>query len=199
MTSYPSQAKVLAIQASGCTPAASTALPSPPSPPDAATLLTALEAANTTRTSTSCYKVKMSRLFNGWLDVKNLPAVSGSTVQLEYSGHVDKAQEWAAMDSVVVNTSVLGGTDFSNRFNWHEFQYVTVTGNFVSAPKLSSFTGRRYDAMSHRYFIHLRILMGCHAISLGEGCLAPESRSTRVSSKPASFMFMLTCATPMPF
>ena len=140
----PGMSKVLAIQASGCAPAAEhdadgEALRLPlPSHQGVSSLPRAPRTV-----ARSSYKIKMSRLFNGWLDVKDLPAVSGSTVQLEYSGHVETAQEWAAMDSVVVQPSVPGGADFSNRFNWHEFQYVTVTGSFTSAPQLSSFTGRR--------------------------------------------------------
>ena len=124
--------KKLAVQASGCKP-----VPSPVTEsviePDHATA-----AAPTQR----CYRVKMSKLFNGWVDVASLPAQPGTVVTLEYSGHADTPSEWHAVDTVVIGAGK-GGTGFSNRFNWHEFQYVTVSGHLDSAPALKAFSGRR--------------------------------------------------------
>ena len=110
-------AKTLAVQVSGCTPAARAA-------PAAA-----------------CYVVKMEKLLNGWLDVAKLPvAAVGANVTFQYSSDAKQTMQWEAMDSV---TTSAGATGFKNRFNWHEFQFVTVTGSFVAAPDASDFVGLR--------------------------------------------------------
>jgi hypothetical protein len=128
-------AKRLSVQASGCTPKPQ---PQPQQQP--------LQPAPEAPAAPSCFRVKMAKLFNGWLDVSALPAAPGSTVTLQYSGHEHAAEEWNAMDTVKLAAAAAAGgssdTGFSNRFNWHEFQYVTVTG-LDTAPELGTFVGKR--------------------------------------------------------
>lgn len=117
--------KHLSIQASGCTPAPSAAEG-------------AAEGAAPT-----CYKVKFAKLLNGWLDASALPAAPGATVTFKYSANEATAEEWAALDTVRIGAAGGAGADsFTNRFNWHTFQYVTITG-LSAPPALSSFHGRR--------------------------------------------------------
>ena len=96
------QKKKLAVQASGCMPA--------PTPP---------RAAN----QTSCYVIMMQKLFTGWLQMTDLPAPPGANVTLQYSSSPGVEEEWTAHDSVVISGTP-DGSSFSNRFNWHEFQYL---------------------------------------------------------------------------
>ena len=112
--------KTLAIQAGGCSPKPEPA----PAPP-----------ANATR----CYVITMEKLFNGMLNVDQLPAAAGANITLQYSSTAGVDEEWTAQDSVLVSGS---NTSFRNRFNSHEFQFVTIKG-LSGPPKLSSITGLR--------------------------------------------------------
>lgn len=114
--------KTLAIQAGGCSPKPR---PAPaPSP------------ANAPR----CYVVTMEKLFNGMLNVDELPAAAGANITLQYSSTAGVAEEWTAQDAVLVSGS---NTSFRNRFNSHEFQFVTIKGRLSGPPKLASITGLR--------------------------------------------------------
>ena len=109
-------AKTLAVQVSGCTPAR------------------AASAAE------ACYVVKMEKLLNGWLDVAKLPAAAGANITFQYSSDAKQTLQWNAIDTVTTSASATG---FKNRFNWHEFQYITVTGTLNAAPLASDFVGLR--------------------------------------------------------
>ena len=101
------QKKRLAVQASGCSPA------KPPPAPEP---------------NRTCYVITMEKLFTGWLQVDKFPAPPGANVSLQYSSSDGVAEEWTAHDSVLLSDGA-DGKSFSNRFNWHEFQFVTVTSS----------------------------------------------------------------------
>jgi hypothetical protein len=112
-----------------------------------------------------CYVVSFAHHFNGFLDVKSLPAAAGSAITFTYSANCKApcgpkvaympcnpptsgpgvctavATEWHAMDEMTAAAGA-AGTSFHNKFNWHTFQFVTITG-LISAPSLSSISGRR--------------------------------------------------------
>jgi alpha-L-rhamnosidase len=91
-------------------------------------------------TAGACYVVKMEKLLNGWLDVAKLPAAAGANVTFQYSSDAKQTLQWNAMDTVTTSASATG---FKNRFNWHEFQYITVTGSLNAAPLAVDFVGLR--------------------------------------------------------
>ena len=80
-----------------------------------------------------CYKIKLAHLMNGWFNASALTSASGAVVHFSYSAHVDSAEEWAALDTVTIGkgggaaaSSSSSSFSFSNRFNWHTFQYITA-------------------------------------------------------------------------
>jgi len=71
------------------------------------------------------YRIKMNRLFTGWIDAK-LHANPGSKVTLHASSLPDREVEYNETDEYIVGPSGTGR--FCNRFSYHEIQYITIEG-----------------------------------------------------------------------
>lgn len=90
--------------------------------------------------SPGSYAIDMSRNFTGWLEIR-LEAPRGQTVQLDYSERpIDKPglQTFRQFDQYVSRGQ--GQEVFGNRFNYHAFRWVTVSG-VKQAPDLSGVRG----------------------------------------------------------
>jgi hypothetical protein len=71
------------------------------------------------------WRVTMSRLFAGWVEVK-LAGAPGAKVTIKVSSLADHEVEYNQLDEYVVGAS--GQGVFCNRFSYHECQFVTIEG-----------------------------------------------------------------------
>jgi hypothetical protein len=122
----------------------------------------------------SCFVISFPRLFNGFFSASSLPGLRDEdcTTTFTYSANCNSpcsnpkpyipcapptsgdgvctsaATEWNAMDTLITSSAAVAGmpSNFSNRFNWHTFQYVIVQTNCtlrLDHDDLDKFTGMR--------------------------------------------------------
>ena len=115
-----------------------------------------------------CFVVSFPKLFNGFWDISSLPIGPGANLSFTYSANclapcanvtqympcnpptsgssvcTSIASEWNAVDTMVTTASHTG---FTNRFNWHTFQFVKIkssNNNFtLSSSVLANIAGKR--------------------------------------------------------
>jgi alpha-L-rhamnosidase len=107
----------------------------------------AASVTNCPNASAGCYLITMERIFSGWLTIDALDAEAGTTVSLQYTTVPGSVVEYGQVDAVIVSQP---GQGFSNAFNYHEMQYVTI-GPLSSAPSASSIRGHRLMNARRRF------------------------------------------------
>eukprot|EP00041_Stephanoeca_diplocostata_P025766 m.682414 g.682414 ORF g.682414 m.682414 type:complete len:931 (+) comp22819_c0_seq4:104-2896(+) len=98
-------------------------------------------------TSATTHVVEMAEVFTGWFRIINLKGAPGSTVKFEISTTAGTPMEYGMQDTYTFDHT--GAGQFEMRFQYHEIQFITITG-LATAPSVADVTGIRLTSLGNR-------------------------------------------------